>query len=43
LSQPAPPFNLIESEASWLPFTDIVFIDAMGAGFSRPATLADGP
>ena len=33
--QPAPPYSLVESEACWLPFTDIVFIDAMGAGFSR--------
>ena len=40
--QPAPPYHLEDSQDTWLPDTDLVFIDAMGAGFSRPATLEDG-
>ncbi len=42
--QPAPPYALVDSgDACWLPHTDLVFIDAMGAGYSRPTTVADGP
>ena len=37
--QPAPPFELVDSDACWLPHSDLVFIDAMGAGFSRPVRL----
>lgn len=32
---PAPPFRLIDNPATWLPFTDLVFIDPVGTGFSR--------
>jgi carboxypeptidase C (cathepsin A) len=32
---PAPPFVLKANEASWLEFTDLVFIDPVGTGFSR--------
>jgi carboxypeptidase C (cathepsin A) len=32
---PAPPFQLIENEATWLDKTDLVFIDPVGTGFSR--------
>jgi carboxypeptidase C (cathepsin A) len=38
----APPYRLVENEASWLPFTDVVLIDPVGTGFSRPAAGEDG-
>ena len=34
---PPPPFQLIDNEHSFLPFTDMVFIDPVGTGASRPA------
>jgi carboxypeptidase C (cathepsin A) len=34
---PAPPFRLIENDATWLDATDLVFIDPVGTGFSRAA------
>jgi len=33
---PAPPYELTNNESSWLDLTDIVFIDPVGTGFSRP-------
>ena len=36
-SLPPPPYELVDNQESWLPFTDIVMIDMIGAGFSRPA------
>lgn len=33
----APPFQLIDNEATWLDATDLVFIDPVGTGYSRPA------
>ncbi len=36
-SLPAPPFELVDNEESWLPNTDIVMVDAVGTGFSRPS------
>ena len=33
---PAPPYQLTNNESSWLDLTDIVFIDPVGTGFSRP-------
>lgn len=36
-SMPAPPHRLVDNEDAWLDFTDLVFVDAMGTGFSRPA------
>ena len=33
----APPFELVENEATWLDATDLVFIDPVGTGYSRPA------
>jgi carboxypeptidase C (cathepsin A) len=33
---PAPPYELVDNEHSWLEFTDLVFIDPVGTGFSRP-------
>jgi carboxypeptidase C (cathepsin A) len=35
---PAPPYRLVDNEYSWLDLTDIVFIDPVGTGFSRPAS-----
>jgi carboxypeptidase C (cathepsin A) len=34
---PAPPFGLADNQETWLTFTDLVFIDPVGTGFSRPA------
>lgn len=33
----SPPFRIVDNEYSWLEFTDLVFIDPVGTGFSRPA------
>jgi carboxypeptidase C (cathepsin A) len=32
---PAVPAQLVENESSWLRFTDLVFVDPVGTGFSR--------
>ena len=34
---PAPPFRLVDNEQTWLDFTDLVFIDPVGTGYSRAA------
>jgi carboxypeptidase C (cathepsin A) len=34
-----PPARLVDNESTWLAFTDLVFIDPVGTGFSR--TIAD--
>jgi carboxypeptidase C (cathepsin A) len=34
---PAPPYKLQDNPYSWLSFTDLVFIDPVGTGFSRPS------
>lgn len=34
---PAPPYQLVDNPESWLEHTDLVFIDPVGTGFSRPA------
>lgn len=34
---PPPPFELADNHETWLTFTDMVFIDPVGTGFSRPA------
>jgi carboxypeptidase C (cathepsin A) len=34
---PAPPFHLVDNDASWLDKSDLVFIDPVGTGFSRAA------
>jgi carboxypeptidase C (cathepsin A) len=34
---PPPPFQLIDNDQTWLDFTDIVFIDPVGTGYSRAA------
>lgn len=33
---PSPPYQLVENEHSWLAFTDLVFIDPVSTGYSRP-------
>jgi carboxypeptidase C (cathepsin A) len=35
---PAPPYELVDNDQSWLEFTDLVFIDPVGTGFSRAET-----
>jgi len=35
---PAPPYELSDNDANWLQFTDLVFIDPVGTGFSRSKT-----
>jgi carboxypeptidase C (cathepsin A) len=32
-----PPYRLVDNEYSWLAFTDLVFIDPVTTGYSRPA------
>jgi carboxypeptidase C (cathepsin A) len=34
---PPPPYRLVDNEQTWLAFTDVVFIDPVTTGFSRPA------
>lgn len=34
---PAPPYQLVDNEHTWLEQTDLVFIDPVGTGFSRAA------
>ena len=34
---PPPPFRLVDNEQTWLDFTDLVFIDPVGTGYSRAA------
>ncbi len=33
-----PPYRLVDNESSWLAFSDLVFIDPVTTGFSRPAS-----
>ncbi len=40
-AQPTPPYSLVDNNDSLLPFTDMVFIDPVSTGFSRPAPGAD--
>lgn len=39
---PAPPYELVDNEHTWLGLTDMVFIDPVGTGFSRPASPEKG-
>jgi carboxypeptidase C (cathepsin A) len=39
---PAAPYQLADNDQSWLEFTDLVFIDPVGTGFSRAATTELG-
>ncbi|HRK32423.1 MAG TPA: hypothetical protein PLD59_15265 [Tepidisphaeraceae bacterium] len=38
----APPYRLVDNHDTWLAFTDVVLIDPVGTGYSRPATGEDG-
>lgn len=38
---PGPPPTMVDNEQSWLPFSDLVFIDPIGTGFSFPHPGAD--
>jgi carboxypeptidase C (cathepsin A) len=38
-SMPPPPYRMIDNQNTWLPDTDLVFIDAVGTGYSRANTL----
>jgi carboxypeptidase C (cathepsin A) len=40
--RPSPPYNLLENPSSWLEHTDLVFIDPVGTGFSRPVKKDGG-
>lgn len=33
---PAPPYHVEDNPNTWLPYTDLVFIDPVGTGYSRP-------
>ncbi|HUG52617.1 MAG TPA: peptidase S10 [Vicinamibacteria bacterium] len=33
---PAPPYELVDNDGTWLDLTDLVFIDPVGTGYSRP-------
>ncbi len=35
---PKPPYQLVDNPHTWLQETDLVFIDPVGTGYSRPAT-----
>jgi carboxypeptidase C (cathepsin A) len=39
---PAAPYTLVDNPETWLDFTDLVFIDPVGTGFSRAATAELG-
>ena len=38
---PRPPARLEENAATWLPFTDLVFVDPVGTGYSRATRTGD--
>jgi carboxypeptidase C (cathepsin A) len=40
---PRPPVSLVDNPSTWLPFTDLVFIDPVGTGFSRGEGKAQNP
>src|SRR5208337_307288 len=35
------PIQLVDNEFTWLEFTDLVFVDPVGTGYSRPAAGVD--
>ncbi len=41
-SLPPPPYRMEDNSLTWLEHTDLVFIDPVGTGFSRPAKPEDG-
>ncbi|MGA7866275.1 MAG: septum formation initiator, partial [Stellaceae bacterium] len=40
---PTPPIHLVNNPATWLGFTDLVFIDPVGTGFSRGKGKEENP
>ena len=36
-TMPAPPYQLVDNEGTWLTKSDLVFIDPVGTGYSRAA------
>ncbi|HSI34623.1 MAG TPA: hypothetical protein VK986_13625 [Tepidisphaeraceae bacterium] len=38
----APPYKLVDNPTTWLTTTDLVFVDPVGTGFSRPAEGVKG-
>jgi carboxypeptidase C (cathepsin A) len=40
---PSPPFRLADNPSTWLAFTDLVFVDPVGTGFSRGKGKEDEP
>lgn len=40
---PGPPVRLIDNQSTWLPFTDLVFVDPVGTGFSHGRGKDDNP
>jgi carboxypeptidase C (cathepsin A) len=41
-SLPKPPVQIVDNLESWLSFTDLVFIDPIGTGFSRSSSVQTG-
>ncbi|MGH9490956.1 MAG: S10 family serine carboxypeptidase-like protein, partial [Terriglobales bacterium] len=39
-TMPSPPFHMVDNNQTWLPFTDLVFVDAIGTGYSRAVSPA---
>ncbi len=40
---PAPPLRVVDNPATWLGFTDLVFVDPVGTGFSRGKGKEENP
>jgi carboxypeptidase C (cathepsin A) len=40
---PPPPFGLVDNPSTWLAFTDLVFVDPVGTGFSQGKGKEDDP
>jgi carboxypeptidase C (cathepsin A) len=40
---PNPPVSLVDNPSTWLAFTDLVFVDPVGTGFSRGKGKEDNP
>ena len=40
---PNPPIHLVDNPSTWLAFTDLVFVDPVGTGFSRGKGKDDNP
>ncbi len=40
-SLPPPPYKIVDNQDTWLNATDLVFVDAMGTGYSRATSFAN--